>query len=110
MGDRSLVLRRADDDVAIEFDPGDVDVPDDFEPDESILQTRSTFERVLEAIVDDGIDKQTAVAEINKLQSELAVPIEAAAVLYGRREGVDLHGLARQVMREIEESSDANPS
>jgi hypothetical protein len=95
------LLERTDDDVIVQFDPGTVDVEESFEPDESILKQRTTFERVLEAIVDDGTDKQTAVAEINKLQSELAITIEAAAVLYGRRQGVDLEGLAERAARDL---------
>jgi hypothetical protein len=95
------LLERTDDDVIVQFEPGSVDVEESFEPDESILKQRTTFERVLEAIVDAGGDKQTAVAEINKLQSELAITIEAAAVLYGRRQGVDLEGLAERVARDL---------
>lgn len=90
------LLEHVEDDVAITFDPASIELPDDFEPDESILQQRTTFERLLETIVDAGVEKQTAVAEINKLQAELAISIEAAAVLYGRRNGVDVAELAKR--------------
>ncbi|MXR51338.1 DUF2240 family protein [Halovenus sp. WSH3] len=96
------LLERTDDDVIVEFDPASVDIPEDFEPTEEILRQRTTFERILEAVVDSGIDKQTAVAEINQLQSELAVTIEAAAVLYGRRNGLELPELAQQARQELD--------
>lgn len=78
-------LDRSGDDLVVGFDPPTVEITDDFEPDESIFKQRTTFERMLEAIVDAGVDKQTAVAEINQLKSELAVTIEAAVGLYGRQ-------------------------
>jgi len=95
------LLERADDDVATSFDPASVEIPEEFEPTEEILKQRTDFERVLDALVDAGIEKQTAVAEINRLQSELAVTIEAAAVLYGRRQGVELSELAERVRAEL---------
>ena len=101
-----LLDRSDDDDVVIQFDPAAVEIPEEFDPDESILKQRTTFERVLEAIVDSGVEKQTAVAEINKLQSELAVTIEAAAVLYGRQHGVELHSLADRARAELRQEGD----
>ncbi|MFC6721681.1 DUF2240 family protein [Halobacteriaceae bacterium SHR40] len=95
------LLDREDDDIEVTFDPADIEVPDGYEPDESILQQRTTFERVLETIVDAGTEKQTAVAEINKLQSELAITIEAAAVLYGRQQGVEASELSGHVETEL---------
>jgi hypothetical protein len=101
-----LLDRSDDDDVVIQFDPAAVEIPEEFDPDESILKQRTTFERVLEAIVDAGVEKQTAVAEINKLQSELAVTIEAAAVLYGRQHDVELHSLADRARAELRQEGD----
>lgn len=95
------LLDRIDDDIEVTFDQAAVDVPDDFEPDEDILQQRSTFERVLEEIVDAGVEKQTAVAEINQLQSELAITIEAAAVLYARREDIAVTRLAESAREDL---------
>lgn len=95
------LLERTDDNVVVDFDPATVDIPDDFEPTEEILTQRTTFERILEAVVDSGVEKQTAVAEINRLQSELAVTIEAAAVLYGRRRGLELRELAKRARQEL---------
>lgn len=84
-----------------QFDPQAVDVPEGFEPGEELLQERSTFERVLGTLVEAGHDKQTAVAAINGLQSELGVTIEAAAVLYAHREGVDVEAHAEAARSEL---------
>ncbi len=84
------LLAREDGEVAVQFDAGAVEVPADFEPDESVLRRRSAFERVLEAVVDGGVEKRQAVADINRLQGDLGVTIEAAAVVYARRRSVDV--------------------
>lgn len=84
------LLEREGDDVAAAFDAGAVEIPDGFVPDESVVQERSTFERVLDAVVEKGVEKQEAVASINRLQADLGVHIEAAAVLYARQQGVDV--------------------
>lgn len=95
------LLAREDDAVVATFDPAAVDLPDGFVPDETVLQQRSTFERTLAAIVEDGTDKQTAVADINRLQADLDVAVEAAAVLYARRRGLDVTGLAERAREEL---------
>lgn len=94
------LLERADDDLVPRFDPGAVDVPDDFTPDETVVQERSPFERVLDALVDAGEDKQSAVAAINRLQADLDLSLEAAAVLYAHRQGVDVQATARQLLED----------
>jgi hypothetical protein len=88
-----LVEQDGDELVAV-FEPGSVEIPDGFAPGEDILQSRSTFERVLDTVLETGVEKQTAVAEINSLQSELGVTLEAAAVVYARSEGVDVSDVA----------------
>jgi hypothetical protein len=95
------LLDRDGDDIVASFDVGTVDVPEDFVPDESVIQERSVFEQVLESVVDTGVEKQEAVADINRLQSELGITIEAAAVLYARRRGVDVGGLAANARSEL---------
>ncbi len=95
------LVDRADGEVAVTFDVDDVAVPDGFVPDESILQERSTFERVLDAIVDAGVQKQEAVAAINSLQSDLGLTVEAAAVVYARQKGVDVSELADRALGEL---------
>ncbi|MES3516698.1 MAG: DUF2240 family protein [Natronomonas sp.] len=95
------LLDRTDGALRVRFDPGSVAVPEGFEPEESILQQRSTFERILAAVVEAGGTKQEAVAEINRLQTELGVTIEAAAVVYARRNGVDVAAHAETALSEL---------
>ena len=95
------LLERDGDVLVATFDPADVSLPDDFVPDESILQERSTFERVLDAVVQQGGQKQEAVAAINRLQGDLGVTLEAAAVVYARRQGVDVSEFAEHAREEL---------
>ena len=92
------LIDRDGDELVATFDTADVTVPEEFTPDESVLRARSPFERVLETLVDAGHEKQTAVAEINRLQQDLAVSIEAAAVVYARRNGVDVTDAADRAL------------
>ncbi|GAB7092990.1 DUF2240 family protein [Halolamina litorea] len=84
------LLTREDGELRADFDPESVDVPEEFVPDASILREQSAFEKVLDRLTDAGVEKQAAVAGINELQRELGLTIEAAAVVYARREGVDV--------------------
>jgi hypothetical protein len=95
------LLDRDGDRLVAAFDPGAVDVPDGFAPAETVLRRRSTFERVLDAVVDRGIDKQEAVASINRLQADLGLTVEATAVLYARRQGLDVTDLAASAREEL---------
>ena len=87
------LLERVDGSLETTFDTADVTVPEEFVPDEDLLQERSAFERVLESLVADGVEKHEAVGAINTLQQELGLTIEVAAVVYARREGVDISEL-----------------
>lgn len=84
-------------DLIATFEPDEIGCPDEFVPDEGLLRDRSTFERVVDRLVDAGEDKQHAVAAINRLQADLAVTVEAAAILYAHRQGVDVQSLAEQL-------------
>ena len=95
------LLEREGEAVAVTFDPTGVTVPEGFVPDESVIQQRSVFERVLGALVDAGVEKQEAVAGINRLQADLDVAVEAAALLYARRRGVDVDGLVDRAREEL---------
>lgn len=97
------LLEHTDDGLLITLDPLSVDLPEEFEPDEGILRQRTTFERLLDAIADADIEKQTAVAEINRLQAELEISLEAAAALYGRQHDVDVCDLAARALEELGE-------
>ena len=93
------LLAREDGEVVAQFDPSEVSVPEEFEPDESILREQSTFEQILDALVTAGHDKQEAVAAINEKQRTLGISVEAAAALYARRHDVAV-GAAAQAARD----------
>ena len=95
------LIQRTDGQVTAQFDPQETTVPEGFRPDESILRARSTFERVLDTLVEAGEEKQTAVAAVNGLQSDLGVTIETAAVLYAHRQGIDVQKHARTAREEL---------
>ena len=95
------LVARDDGDLLAQFPATDEQSPDEFAPDESIIQERSTFQRVLDSLVDAGTEKQEAVAAINALQSEAGVTIEAAAVLYAHRQGVDVSALADRARADL---------
>jgi hypothetical protein len=95
------LLRREHDALVVTFDAAGTEIPDGFRPGEEILQSRSTFERVLDTVVDGGVEKQTAVAGINALQAELGLTLDAAAVVYARSEGVAVGDIATEVREEL---------
>jgi hypothetical protein len=95
------LLAREDDELDPTFDPREVTVPDGFEPGDDVLRQRSNFERALDAVVQSGVEKQDAVAAVNRLQADLGVTVEAAAVVYARREGVELGDLADRAADEL---------
>jgi hypothetical protein len=95
------LVDREDGDLVATFEPREVSIPEEFTPDESILQQRSTFHRVLDAVTGTGVEKQEAVAAMNRLQADLGVGIEAAGILYARRRGVDVDDLAERALGEL---------
>lgn len=97
------LLERVDDHLQPTFDPTSVTIPDGFEPDESMFQQRSVFERLLETICAAGHDRQEAVAAINALQNDLGVTVEAAAVVYARRQGLSIEEPAAAAARNLRE-------
>ena len=98
------LLESVDGELRPTFDPDNVAVPEDFSPDESILREQSTFEKALDSLIADGLEKQDAVAEANRVQQQLGVTIETAAVLIARRRGIDVDALAQTVVSELEEA------
>jgi len=97
------LLDRDGDDLIAQFDVSSAEVPDDFDPDEGMLQERSAFEQALDAITSAGEDKQSAVAAINELQQELGVTVEAAAVVYARRQGIEVDDAAAKAIEELKD-------
>ena len=97
-----LVERGDADSLVATFEPREVSIPEGFTPEESVVQRRSTFERVLDALTDAGHEKQEAVAAVNRLQSDLGLTVEAVGVLYARRQGIDVDALAERALAELE--------
>lgn len=87
--------------LVVTFDPRTVEIPDGFKPGEEVLQQRSTFEKLLDTIVENGIEKRTAVADINRLQTECGISVEAAAALYALGNEIPVTDLATQAMEEL---------
>jgi len=97
------LLEREDGEVVARFDPPAVTVPDEYEPDESVLREQSVFERILDAVVAAGHDKREAVAAINERQRRLGISVEAAAALYAKRRGVDVGDAADAAVDQLGE-------
>ncbi len=95
------LLSHDGDDLVAEFDPETIEIPSGFTPDESLLQDRSTFELVLDELLAAGVEKRDAVAGINTLQADLDLTVEAAALLYARRQGVDVSDVASRAKAEL---------
>lgn len=95
------LLAREDGDFVAQFDPDSVEIPSGFVPDESLLVERSPFERAVETLVSEGMDKREAVAGINRVQADLAITVDAAAVVFVRRAGIDATDLATEVRRSL---------
>jgi hypothetical protein len=83
------------------FAVDDVEIPEGYAPDTDILREQSTFERLLDAMVDGGMRKQAAVAAANETQRRLDITLEAAAVVAARREGVDVDAPAAAVRESL---------
>lgn len=97
------LLSREGGDVRAEFDSNDVDLPEEFVPDSSLFEERSAFERAVEALGTAGHDRQEAVAAVNELQQDLGTTADTAAVVYARREGVDVADAGKKARTKLEE-------
>jgi hypothetical protein len=52
-------------------------------------------------LVESGADKQAAVAAINRLQAELEITVEAAAIVYAKRQGIEIEPEADAAIAEL---------
>lgn len=98
--ERGLLVREGPE-LEATFDPTSVTIPEGFVPEEDLLRERSPFELALDALVESGREKHEAVGAINRLQADLGITIEAAAVVYARREGLSVEefaGTARETV------------
>lgn len=98
------LLDRDGDDLVVRIPPDTVTIPEEFEPDDAILQGTSTFERFLAKLESEGVKKQEAVAEINRIQARSQITLEAAAALYGLHSGADVGDVAETALAELRES------
>lgn len=92
------LLRREDEELIAECSPETVSIPPDFSPSEDLLAEPSPFEEVVERLMESGRDKQSLVAEINQLQADLALTLDAAAVLFAYRNGYEVQALAERAL------------
>lgn len=97
------LLRREDGDIVAQFDPSEVMVPENFTPDAAIIREQSTFEMVLDRLVEAGHEKQDIVATVNERQRALGVTLEAAAILHARRNDVDVTDAAEKARTKLTE-------
>ncbi|MFB6154110.1 MAG: DUF2240 family protein [Halodesulfurarchaeum sp.] len=95
------LLRHTDGELVVDFDLDAVTVPDGFAPDASIFTTEEPFEQALDALVAAGATRRETVAAINALQEELQVTADAAAIVYARREGIDVSEAAADTMQTL---------
>jgi hypothetical protein len=95
------LLTRKDEVLVPGFDVAAVEIPAGFSPEENLLREPSPFEQVLAALEDAGHDKQAAVAGINRLQAEAGLTNGAAAVLYARRQSIEVPDAAAAARAEL---------
>ncbi len=101
LGTSRGLLEAEDDDLLLTFDAASVTIPDGFTPNESLFQTRSPVEIVIDALVESGTDRRDAVASINGLQQDLSVTAGTAAVLRARQAGLDVPEAVTTVETEL---------
>jgi hypothetical protein len=104
LAERDGLVRREDGDLVVTFDPDGVSIPEDFALDASVFQERSPFERVLDSLVADGLERRQAVASVNELQSRLGITADAAAVVFARRRGIEVPDVADRVLAALREA------
>lgn len=97
------LLRRADDELVADFSPETVSIPPDFSPSDDLLAESSPFEEVVARLVESGQDKQSLVGNINQLQADLALTLDAAAVLYAYRNGYEVTALAERALTALQD-------
>lgn len=95
------LLSRDGDEVVAEIALDELEIPSNFVPDDALLIEPSPFDRVVNELTAVGHEKQEVVAGINELQSELGVTIEAAAVVYARRQGLEVAEMATQAKQVV---------
>lgn len=101
LAERDGLVRREDGELVVTFDPDEVSIPEGFTLDASVFEERAPFERILDALVADGLERQAAVARVNDLQSRLGVTADTAAVVFARTRGLDVEDVAATVAQDL---------
>lgn len=89
--------------VSALFDFEGVEIPDSAPKIERMTREINVFDAVLDRLMSQGLEKQEAVAEINKKHQELerAVEINAVALLVAKRKGVRVADLAEKAIEDL---------
>ncbi|WP_435359090.1 DUF2240 family protein [Haloarchaeobius sp. DFWS5] len=95
------LLERDGNDLRCTFDPAETEIPEEFVPGDDVLRSRSAFEQVLDDLVAAGHEKHEVVGTINQLQQELDVTIAAAALVYARKQDIDVSGVREKAAAEL---------
>ncbi|AEA47715.1 DUF2240 family protein [Archaeoglobus veneficus] len=98
------LLVEENDSVRPAFDVSSVEIPIDFKPDLSRLNSSSVFDEIVDEIsAKTGKDVSEVIAEINALQERLGnlVDAEVTALLVAKRCGVDISDYIDEVERDL---------
>ena len=101
--EKKELVKITDDLVEPLFDPGSVEVPIDFRPDQSIFEekTMSIFDQVVERL-SAVKSRQEVIRMINEEQESLCiVEPDAVALLVARKSGIDVADLIDEAYRHL---------
>ncbi len=90
LGIQNGLLMREGNELVANFTPDSVRIPPDFGPSDEVVAQESPFEIILRQLTDAGMEKQSVVAQINQLQGELGISVDAAAVVFGKSQDEDV--------------------
>ncbi len=85
------------------FDITSIEIPVNFKPDLSAIES-STFEEIIEEItLKTGMDKKEVISEVNILQEKLGglVDVEIVALIIAKKYGVDVEKYIEDVEKEV---------
>lgn len=94
-------LERDDETLSPTYDIGTITIPSGYEPPADLINPPAPFERIIDRLESLGFDKREAVADINRLQTELCLTSDTAALLYAHGEGIDITVEATQLSRKL---------
>ncbi|MEW6069686.1 MAG: DUF2240 family protein [Candidatus Thermoplasmatota archaeon] len=106
----SNLLVKDNDVIKPNFEIENVSIPLEFKPTKEILEHKKDIflELVKELEVATKLDKKAIIAEINKLQNELNIEIEVAALLIAKKYNIDISSYVKEVESAIRERFSGN--